>query len=318
MRQSWLAWLVRSSVLGNISLTWLVRTTLGPMSTDAEYLGELDLDDPRTPSQQIANQLRAAILTGKLKPGDKLPSQPDLATRYGVARETVKKALQVLQADRLIVSRQGSGSFVRAQTERPVGLRPHIEAAFERPHVSIDFSGFSGETLHNTLIEVLDKVRAGRLTPESLQIRIMMYDTSAAMALPRRVGTDTAEPAIQKRADRITRRAVDGITEAVHELVDLGLIKSASADVRVHEMTPAFKLYILNGEEVFFGLYPVVSHTIRLEGESVEVHDLMGKDATLFQFSTGDDETSNGPQYVRESKAWFDSLWNTVAREYTP
>jgi hypothetical protein len=184
--------------------------------------------------------------------------------------------------------------------------------------VSIDFSGFSGETLHNTLIEVLDKVRAGRLTPESLQIRIMMYDTSAAMALPRRVGTDTAEPAIQKRADRITRRAVDGITEAVHELVDLGLIKSASADVRVHEMTPAFKLYILNGEEVFFGLYPVVSHTIRLEGESVEVHDLMGKDATLFQFSTGDDETSNGPQYVRESKAWFDSLWNTVAREYTP
>src|SRR4051812_6033140 len=99
MRQSWLAWLVRSSVFGNISLTWLARTTLEPMSTDAEYLGELDLDDPRTPSQQIANQLRAAILTGKLKPGDKLPSQPDLATRYGVARETVKKALQVLQAD---------------------------------------------------------------------------------------------------------------------------------------------------------------------------------------------------------------------------
>ncbi|MFG1997708.1 GntR family transcriptional regulator [Spirillospora sp. NPDC048911] len=288
------------------------------MSVDPEYLGDLDPDDPRTPSQQIANKLRAAILTGKLKAGDKLPSQPDLAGRYGVARETVKAALRVLQTERLIVSRQGSGSYVRAQTERPVGLRPHIEAAFERPHVSIDFSGFSGETLNNMLAEVLDKVRAGRLTPESIRIRLMTSDTSSAMALPRRVGTETAEPAIVKRADRIARRAVEGITEAVHELADLGLVKSASAEVRVHELTPAFKLYILNSEEVFYGLYPVVSHSIRLGGESVEVYDLMGKDTTLFHFSSADDEeTSNSPQFVREAKAWYESLWNTIARSYS-
>ncbi|MBT2210322.1 winged helix-turn-helix domain-containing protein [Actinomadura sp. NEAU-AAG7] len=287
------------------------------MTAETEYLGDLDPDDPRTPSQQIANKLRAAILTGKLKAGDKLPSQPDLATRYGVARETVKAALRVLQTERLIVSRQGSGSYVRAQTERPVGLRPHIEAAFESAHVSIDFAGFSGETLHNTLIEVLDKVRAGRLRPESLKVRIMMIDTSALMPLPRRVGTDSAEPAIKKRADRITRRAVDSIVDAVHELADLGLIKSADAEVRVHELTPAFKLYIINGSEVFYGLYPVARHSIRLEGESVEIFDLLGKDTTLFHFSATDDsETSNAPQFVKESKAWFDALWETISREY--
>jgi len=288
------------------------------MSLESNYLDDLDPDDPKTPSQQIASKLRAAILTGKLKAGDKLPSQPDLANRYGVARETVKSALRILQTDRLIITRQGSGSYVRAQTERPVGLRPHIEAAFESPHVSLDFAGFSGETLHNTLIEVLDKVRAGRLTPESLKIRIMMCDTTAPMALPRRVGTSTAEPAIQKRADRITRRAVDGITDAVHELVDLGLIKAASTEVRVHGLTPAFKLYVLNGQEAFYGLYPVVEHTIRLGSESVDVFDLMGKDATLFHFSDTDDETSNGPQFVREAKAWFETLWQTIAHEYSP
>ncbi|MEV4251531.1 winged helix-turn-helix domain-containing protein [Spirillospora sp. NPDC049652] len=285
------------------------------MSVDMDALGELDPDDPRTPSQQIAHKLRAAILTGKLQPGDRLPSQPDLATRYGVARETVKAALRVLQGDRLIISRQGSGSYVRAQTERPVGLRPHVEAAFESPHVSIDFAGFSGETLHNTLIEVLDKVRAGRLTPESLKIRIMMCDTSAPMALPRRVGTDTAEVAIRERADRITRRAVEGIIDAVHEIADLGLIKSASAEVRVHEITPAFKLYILNSEEVFYGLYPVMKHTIRLNGDSAEIYDLMGKDTTLFHFSSND-ETSNGPQFVKEARGWYDALWSTLARRY--
>ncbi|MBC6461467.1 winged helix-turn-helix domain-containing protein [Actinomadura sp. HBU206391] len=289
------------------------------MNTEADHLTDLDPDDPRTPSQQIANKLRAAILTGTFKAGDKLPSQPDLATRYGVARETVKAALRTLQADRLIVTRQGSGSYVRAQTERPVGLRPHIEAAFEQAHVSIDFAGFSGETLHNTLIEVLDKVRAGRLTPESLTIRIMMCDTSGPMALPRRVSTDTAESAIHQRADRITRRAVDGIADAVHELVDLGLIKSGAVEVRVHELTPAFKLYILNGEEAFYGFYPVVEHTIRLGGESADVYDLMGKDATLFHFSASDDsDISNGPQFVKEAKSWYDSLWNTIAHGYTP
>src|SRR2546430_6505479 len=99
------------------------------MSPDLDYLDDLDPDDPRTSSQQIATKLRAAILTRKLQPGDRLPSQNELAPRYGVARETVKSALRLLDRDRLIVTRQGSGAYVRAQTERPVGLRPHVEAA---------------------------------------------------------------------------------------------------------------------------------------------------------------------------------------------
>src|SRR5260221_2349169 len=129
-------------------LAWLVsRHYAGRMTTDLDFLGGLDPDDPRQASQQIAAKLRAAILTRKLAPGDKLPSQPDLAGRYGVARETIKRALDMLRNERLIVTRQGSGAFVRAQTQRPVELRPHIEAAFERPHVTIDFARFSGETL---------------------------------------------------------------------------------------------------------------------------------------------------------------------------
>jgi DNA-binding transcriptional regulator YhcF (GntR family) len=289
------------------------------MSEDSDYLSDLDPDDPRAPSQQIANTLRAAILTGKLHPGDKLPSQPELARRYGVARETVKNALRLLIADRLIVSRQGSGAYVRAQTERPVGLRPHIEGAFDRPHVSIDFAGFSGETLHNTLMEVLDKIRAGRLTPESLKIRMLMCDTTAPMALPRRINSASADPSIQKRANRITQRAVDGIVDAVNELVDLGLIKSATAEARVHDLTPWFKVYVLNNEETFFGFYPVIEHTITLDGEPAKIFDLMGKDTTLFHFSATDaDETSDAPQFVQQARMWFDSMWKTIAREYIP
>lgn len=288
------------------------------MVTSADQLEDLDPDDRKPESQQIANRLRAAIRTGGFKPGDKLPSQHDLARRYGVVRETVKAAIRILDGERLTISRQGSGTFVRVQAERPVGLRPHVEAAFERAHVSIDFAGFSGETLHNTLVEVLDKVRAGRLTPESLKLRLMLTDTSAPLVVPCRADTGLDDPAVRKRSDRITRRSVDSLIAEVTELADLELVKSSTIEVRVHHAAPLFKLYILNNEEVFFGFYPIVKHSVRVDGEQVEIFDAMGKDATLFHYSiTDDDDTSMSPQYVQQSRAWFDSVWGTITHEYT-
>lgn len=286
------------------------------MVEDTEFLSALDPDDPRQASQQIASQLRAAILTHKLAPGDRLPSQPDLATRYGVARETVKRALAVLRDERLIVSRQGSGAFVRAQTQLPVELRPHIEAAFERPHVSIDFAGFSGETLRDALTEVLDRVRAGRLSPESIAIRVMLSDMSVPMALPALAATGQDDPAVRKRALRITSRAAEAVTDQVRELGELGLVPSANASIRVHSAAPICKLYMLNNEEMFFGFYPVVERTIDLHNAPTAIYDLMGKDATLFHFAANDDVAMHGAQFIASARLWFDSLWNTIAREY--
>ena len=286
------------------------------MTENLDFLGQLDPDDPKQASQQIANKLRAAILTRRLAPGDKLPSQPDLATRYGVARETVKRALELLRAERLIVTRQGSGAFVRAQTQRAVELRPHIEAAFERPHVSIDFAGFSGETLRDALAEALDKVRVGRLAPETIAVRVLISDMTAPMALPARAETQSDDPAVRERAERITRRAVDGIIDQVGELGDLGLIRSATVEVRMHRASPLFKLYILNGEEVFYGFYPVVERTISIKGEPMAIYDLMGKDVPLFHYAVTDDDASHGNQFVEASRQWFDSVWSTIAYRY--
>ncbi|MEV6634387.1 GntR family transcriptional regulator [Actinoplanes sp. NPDC051470] len=286
------------------------------MAENLDYLGQLDPDDPKQASQQIANKLRAAILTRRLQPGDRLPSQPDLATRYGVARETVKRALELLRSERLIVTRQGSGAFVRAQTQRAVELRPHIEAAFERTHVSIDFAGFSGETLRDALAEALDKVRAGRLAPETIAVRVLISDMTAPMALPARAETQSDDPAVRERAERITRRAADGIIDQVAELGDLGLVRSATAEVRMHRASPLFKLYLLNGEEVFYGFYPVVERTVSIKGEPMAIYDLMGKDVPLFHYAITDDDTSHGNQFVDASRQWFDSVWSTIAYRY--
>jgi DNA-binding transcriptional regulator YhcF (GntR family) len=283
-----------------------------------DFLGDLDPDDPRQASQQIANMLRAAILTRKFAPGDRLPSQPELASRYGVARETIKRALEVLRNERLIVTRQGSGAFVRAQTQRPVELRPLIEAAFEQSHVAIDFAGFSGETLRDAIAEALDMVRAGRTAPETIAVRLMISDMTVPMALPALAETGADDQAVRKRAERITRRAASGVVDQVQELADLGLVKSATVEVRVHGIAPTFKLYMLNGREAFFGFYPAVKREVAISGDPVEIWDLMGRDATLFHYAVDDDEASHGTQFVESARLWFDSVWNSVAREYRP
>src|SRR3712207_5957783 len=288
------------------------------MGSDLDYLADLDPDDPRQASQQIANVLRAAILTRKLAPGDKLPSQPELAARYGVARETVKRALEALRNERLIVSRQGSGAFVRAQTQRPVELRPLIQAAFEHAHVAIDFAGFTSETLRDAIAETLDMVRAGRVAPETIAVRLLLSGTMAPLPLPALAATGTHDPAVQKRAERITRRTADGIIDQVQELADLGLVKSATVEVRTFGLGPSFKLYILNGREAFFSFYPVTKREVSINGESTEIFDIMGRDVTLFRYAVDEDETSQGTQFVEAARQWFDSLWNSVAREYRP
>lgn len=275
----------------------------------------LDPDDPRPPYQQVASALRAAILTRTFAPGDKLPSGSELAKRYGVARMTVQQALRVLRDEGLVVSRAGSGVFVRERTERPVGLRPHVEQAFDRPHVSIDFAGFSGETLQGVIQEPLDKIRSGRLVPTSIEVRMLLPDTSTPMALPCRTDDLGDDPAFRERAGEIARRSTQAISESVHELGELGLVQEASVQVRLHPVSPLFKLYLLNNGEVFFGFYPVTEHKVNIDGEPHPVYDLMGKDATLFHHARTDDDTATSSQYVDQARMWFDSMWNTISRE---
>jgi HAD superfamily hydrolase (TIGR01509 family) len=72
------------------------------------------------------------------------------------------------------------------------------------------------------------------------------------------------------------------IIDSVQELAVFGLVKEASAQIRVHHCAPLFKLYILNGEETFFGFYPVREHTVTLGGEPHSIYDLMVRTSSCF------------------------------------
>jgi GntR family transcriptional regulator len=72
------------------------------------------------PSRQIADALRLRINAGELGPGDRLPSERELAAEHGAARNTARQAIAILQAEGLVQAEHGRGVFVR---RRPPLLR---------------------------------------------------------------------------------------------------------------------------------------------------------------------------------------------------
>lgn len=69
-------------------------------------------DLPQSLHARLRDALRASILDGRLRPGDKLPSESELTGEHGVSRITVRQALGALQAEGLIVKLHGKGAFV--------------------------------------------------------------------------------------------------------------------------------------------------------------------------------------------------------------
>lgn len=72
-----------------------------------------------------AQKVKTMIIQREMKPGDRLPTEKELAELFGVSRSTLREAMKFLRAENVVVIRQGSGTFVSAGTgigEDPLGL----------------------------------------------------------------------------------------------------------------------------------------------------------------------------------------------------
>ncbi|MDE2627281.1 MAG: FadR family transcriptional regulator [Burkholderiales bacterium] len=82
---------------------------------------------PQRLSDRLAVLLGEQIDSGALRPGDRLPTEQQLALAHGVSRTTVREAVHQLQSRRMVVSRQGSGVFVApTPTQRPLVFDPSV------------------------------------------------------------------------------------------------------------------------------------------------------------------------------------------------
>jgi DNA-binding FadR family transcriptional regulator len=87
---------------------------------DSELFSRVSVDRV---SQAIVDQIKTLIRDGKLRPGDRLPSERDLCQRFGVSRVTVREALRVLEASGLVSIRVGArgGAFLTSPSAERLG-----------------------------------------------------------------------------------------------------------------------------------------------------------------------------------------------------
>jgi GntR family transcriptional regulator len=87
-----------------------------------------DAGDGGTPAfsplyQQIKALIMRGLQAGEWKPGEAIPSELDLAARFRVSQGTVRKAIDELAAENLLVRRQGKGTFVATHSEEKIQYR---------------------------------------------------------------------------------------------------------------------------------------------------------------------------------------------------
>jgi GntR family transcriptional regulator len=140
------------------------------------HLGSLDRQDDRPPYRQIADQLRAVIDRGELRPGDKLPSEAELTKHYSVARMTARQAIQELRTEGRVVAEHGRGVFVRL----PAPVRRLASDRFARKHREAGQAAFLAEAEKSGIRPRVDQIEvtSDRPSPEIAErLRLGSEDT---------------------------------------------------------------------------------------------------------------------------------------------
>lgn len=171
---------------------------------------------PETRSDAVVRQIELLILRGILRPGERLPSERDLAERMEVSRPSLREALAQLQADGLLETRAGSGVYVADVLG--AAFTPALVALFQRHEEAVlDYLSFRRD---------LEGQAAERAARDGLEADIALVDT--VMQKMQRAH-DTGDTTAEARLDADFHMA---ILEASHNTVLLHMMRSMLALLR--------------------------------------------------------------------------------------
>lgn len=97
--------------------------------------------------ETVVSDIKAQMLAGDLRPGDRLPATHELCSRYGVSKITVNRAMEVLSSEGLVIRKRGKGTFAlttpTAQASPDLVYEVHVFSAV-KPNASVrDVLGLS-------------------------------------------------------------------------------------------------------------------------------------------------------------------------------
>ncbi|WP_373921894.1 winged helix-turn-helix domain-containing protein [Streptomyces sp. T12] len=275
----------------------------------------------------MADELRARIASGELRPGQRMPTQAKLADEFGVERGAVRQALRILQSEHLLTNvSKGAPATVAPDLGRAltgpgappqttmVALAPRIAAAFAAPHVEIDALCLTSVSLTLAIGEPLRQIHAGRLKPAKVDVRILLPSRDISLAFPTPVDASADDADEELRRRWLTQRNAQGQV-LQHNLLALRATHGIDVQVsfRALPFTPPVKLYLLNGTEALFAYYTLSRREVEIDHQHLEMYDAPGIQSLLFAFEQG--AGLRDMTFVEQSHVWFNALWETISSE---
>jgi DNA-binding GntR family transcriptional regulator len=158
-----LVYACRWRVWGRSKLSWVGRA----LSDRGSILNEQSGDNAQVFDQtlylQVRDVLAGRISTSQWKPKAAIPNEGDLARAFGVSSGTMRKALDLLETERLLTRRQGRGTFVNDQAAGELGVRYSNIRVGDGEHVG-------GE------VQLLDVVKDAPNQTECARLRVRMHE----------------------------------------------------------------------------------------------------------------------------------------------
>ena len=118
----------------------------------------IDIDDPEPLFAQLLGQIKRAVISGRLSPGDPLPSIRQLARDLELNSKTVAKAYRLLERDSVIQTRGYRGTFVHpeARTNSTVDLTAEVMTTLQTAIGSLRKSGVTDSEIRIAFSKVMN------------------------------------------------------------------------------------------------------------------------------------------------------------------
>lgn len=197
-------------------------------------------NQPRKPRYlELADDLRAQILSDEMSLADQFPTESMLCTRYGVSRFTVREALRTLQTEGLIQRKRGSGTVIQPAAARGGALHQPLSNVGEILQYARDtkvvFERDGSAPLPRKLAEQIDGSTAGRwarfrgvrtgddVTKPIAFTEAYVHPELSAVA----DAIDVREPTLFKQIERLGRITIAQVTQDIQAVAASGEIAQA-------------------------------------------------------------------------------------------
>jgi GntR family transcriptional repressor for pyruvate dehydrogenase complex len=163
--------------------------------------------------QEIARQVKSMIAEGRLKGGDRLPPERDLADKFVVSRTSVREALRALESLGLVEIRPGEGTFVREASIESLVEPLALLMVSQREAIGELFEA------RRVLEPSLAALAAERATPEEISEMERILDEQAREVAAGRTGLAQDAQFHAAMGAAAHNRAITRITHAIMDLL---------------------------------------------------------------------------------------------------